>query len=171
MDEIWRTLVYQGKKYEKFEVSNRGNLRNALTKKVYKQCVAGIGYPQVCVSLGSRNAKKIIKVHKAVAEIFIPNAHNKPFVNHKDGDKTNSDVSNLEWVTAKENSQHAWETGLETPNINTRRKITDDQVKYIRNNYIEGDKEFGARAFGRMFGVSHSVIVSIIKGESYANID
>ena len=56
--------------------------------------------------------QKSLYFHKCVAMAFIPNPENKPFVNHIDGNKQNNKATNLEWVTAAENTQHAWDTGL-----------------------------------------------------------
>lgn len=91
-----------------FWVSNDGkevyldsNKDNAL--KLYK---TGMGYYQVS------HQQELFYVHRIVAGAFIPNPMSKPFVNHIDGNKLNNDISNLEWVTASENTQHAYETGL-----------------------------------------------------------
>lgn len=51
-------------------------------------------------------------VHRMVATLFVPNPDNKSYVNHLDGDKSNNHYTNLEWVTARENTLHAIETGL-----------------------------------------------------------
>lgn len=68
-------------------------------------------YSSVCLvdETGKRHATKI---HRVIAETFIPNPNNLPCVNHKDGNKRNNDVSNLEWVTYSENMKHATKTGL-----------------------------------------------------------
>ena len=55
---------------------------------------------------------KTVKVHRLVAKSYIPNPQNKPEVNHKDGNKQNNHVSNLEWVTSSENGLHSYKLGL-----------------------------------------------------------
>jgi hypothetical protein len=73
------------------------------------------GYPSLGLRKGTGNnrSQKIHKIHRLVAEHFIPNKENKPCVNHKDGNKRNNHVSNLEWCTISENTKHAYRTGLE----------------------------------------------------------
>jgi hypothetical protein len=67
----------------------------------------------LCVTLRSDSDKrKTFKVHRLVAFCYIENTENKPTVNHKDGNKENNSVSNLEWSTRSEQVQHAWDTGL-----------------------------------------------------------
>ena len=112
--EVWRTI--EG--YSNYMVSNKGRVKSLariiIDKNGKKQSLAErlliqvkrIGY---CgVSLRSDTGKtKSFSTHRVVAITFIPNLKNKPMVNHIDGDKTNNNVENLEWVDAKENAVHA----------------------------------------------------------------
>jgi hypothetical protein len=92
-------------------------------------------------------------VHRVVAECFIPNPDNKPYVNHKDGDKDNPAADNLEWVTRSENSIHAYGAGLKiyTP----PRRFTRREIMSIRRS----EKDFDVLA--KKYGVSRSVIYNI----------
>lgn len=78
-------------------------------------------YKVVALSIGKKSITRT--VHRLVAEAFIPNPQNKPQVNHIDGDKLNNCVENLEWVTAKENVQHAYANGLFVTSIDMQKDI------------------------------------------------
>lgn len=169
----WRTLVYQGNVYEKFEAATSGHIRNVVTGTVYKEFVNKNGYCQVAVSLGSRKSIKVFKIHRAIAETFIPNPESKPEVNHKDGNKLNNNVDNLEWMTGSENTKHAYQNGLAKAKSgpdNYCAKLTAEDVRYIRDNYIPKSREYGARALGRKFGVDHMQILRALKGRSYTSV-
>ncbi len=93
-------------------VSNMGRVRNidfivkghTYKSKIRKQCVGKIGY---CTMMLHNGVNKLVKIHRLVAQAFIPNPDNKPHINHINGIKTDNRVENLEWVTNYENYLHA----------------------------------------------------------------
>lgn len=91
-----KTKEIQG--FEKYLITENGTVINSQTNKVLKPCNNGNGY--LYVSLGRKNHRYI---HRLVAEAFIPNPDNLPQIDHIDTDKTNNNVSNLRWVTRKQN--------------------------------------------------------------------
>lgn len=96
----------------KFLISNTGKLYSLISKKILKTVVHKEGYEVVCISLGSRKNKKLIRIHVAVACMFVDGYRKGLIVNHKDTNKLNNVYTNLEWVTHSENSQHAEANGL-----------------------------------------------------------
>ncbi len=174
MQEIWAKLVYPNipNDLNRFEISTHGRLKNSITQYIYKPNVLSSGYCSVRTTLGKRNYKVHILIHKAVAYTFLDNSDNLPEVNHKDGNKENNNVDNLEWCTSHENQQHKYDIGLFDKSLiscenNHMSKLTIKDVEYIRKNYIKGSRQFGARAMAKKFSVSHPTIMSVIKYETW----
>jgi hypothetical protein len=94
-------------------VSNDGQIRNDKTGKIKAKNKDSKGYYSESLYKDGKAVTK--KVHRLVAEAFIPNPDSKPCVNHIDGNKLNNSVDNLEWVTHSENMRHAFDTGLAKP--------------------------------------------------------
>lgn len=126
MKEIWRSIP----KRPSYQVSNFGRVRTIERevisksktcihkKRIFKSRLLyilnnGHGYSVVCTQIN--NKKKNYYIHRLVAELFIPNPENKKEVNHKDGNKWNNNVGNLEWSTRSENCLHAYKNGLKLP--------------------------------------------------------
>lgn len=112
MNEQWKPIEGTDGRYE---VSNTGKVRSMNYNKTgkvkeLKQKTDRYGYQTVILHV---NKKQVYPtVHRLVAQAFVPNDENKPQVNHISGDKTDNSSENLEWCTASENVQHAFDNGL-----------------------------------------------------------
>ena len=114
-----------------------------------------------------------VKVHRLMAEAFIPNPDNLPYVNHLDGNKENNHYSNLEWCTAQRNVQHAEELGLRLSRIgvkNPAAKLTEEDVISIRERYSPRCRINGARALARVFGVEKTTILRVVSRQDWKHI-
>lgn len=109
IDPDWEIIYIMGEP-TKYMVSNVDDVMNTNTCRLLKQRTTDFGY--LSVNLNYNKKSYTCKVHRLVAESFIPNPENKREVNHIDADKKNNWVGNLEWVTSSENKKHAWRLGL-----------------------------------------------------------
>lgn len=100
--EQWRPI--DG--FPNYQVSNRGRVKNLMSGKVLKNRSNNHGYPYVALPKGDGKSKNML-VHRLVAEAFIPNPLNLLQVNHIDENKTNNNVTNLDWVSASQNMRHS----------------------------------------------------------------
>lgn len=160
MEEIWRTIpgfpLYEASSFGRICSTRYG--RRRIMKIDSKICNSG--YKVAC--LGAKVTKL---VHILVATTFFGDANGRE-VNHKDGNKLNNHLSNLEWVSSRENKLHAYRSGLHIPY--KRRlgfdspiaKLTVDDVDLIYEWHRAG---FSTRALGRAFGVSKTCITDSLK--------
>lgn len=107
------------------------------------------------------------QLHRIVAEAFIPNPLKLPEVNHKDGNKKNNCVENLEWVTHRGNVIHAVETGLFGERA---KKATPEIVAAIRAEYVPYDREHSTIALGKKYGIDPAYVWRIINGQKRKRI-
>lgn len=112
---MWKKLVLDNIETN-YSISDTGEIRNDITNLILKQ-QSQQDYKVVGLHINKK--AKLCRVHRLVALMFIPNPENKPYINHIDGNRSNNNVDNLEWVTPAENTQHAVRTGLMPP---TRQK-------------------------------------------------
>ncbi len=115
--------------------------------------------------------ERTVQIHRALANAFIPNPENKPQINHIDGNKLNNDLSNLEWVTAKENTYHAYKMGLRKNSPHSENGysaiLKNEDVIRIRELY----KTKTAKEIVELFpNVGASCIYSIVNGYTWKHI-
>lgn len=151
--ELW-------KKYnDKYEVSNYGNIRNIITKKL-------------CIPYKDKDGYLIynnIKLHRAVAITFIPNPNNYTDVDHIDYNRSNNNVNNLRWCSHKENCQHS------SKHYGKHRQVLNiKQAKEIREKYKmnKGSKKsknklYTMRSLAKEYNCHHETIRQIILNKTY----
>lgn len=142
MEEFWKDIEgYEGL----YKISNLGNVKSSYKNKILKPRVKENGY--LIVSLYKDKKDKKFYIHRLVASAFIPNLDKKEYVNHKNFDKRNNTVGNLEWVTRIENFRHyqnscKWnktfedrEKKLASKTLNRAKKYKEKIIELYKQNY------------------------------------
>lgn len=175
MTEVWKPVRgYEGL----YEVSNLGKVK--ALRKMSGTCyrkekelslnrLSVDGYVRISLSNGVDKPYET-KMHRIVAEHFVPNPLEKETVNHIDGDKLNNRADNLEWADRREQLAHAYKLGLRSPARGCSQvgsKLSKEDVDYIRKNYIRQSTEYGTVALARKFGVTNVVIGNVLRGKTY----
>ena len=179
MKEQWKAI--KGNR-EIYEVSNFGNVRTKdregargrnIKGHVLAQHDNSNGYPRCDMNFDGK--RKSYLVHRLVAKSFIPNPENKPDVNHKNGNKHDNSVENLEWCTKSENEKHAWKTGLKHDiatkgELHGMHKLSKKDVEYIRKHHIRNGGIMKTGELARIFDVNPQTITEIVSERIWRSI-
>lgn len=165
-----------------FLVTKDGRVFSEVTNKFLKPATDLSGYLRCAFKYNNKHTT--FKVHRLVAECYIRNPLNKPQVNHKDGDKKNNKVDNLEWCTHQENMKHAIENGLFNPKdipkekcinknikkgeLNGCSKLTDEIVLEIRSKF--NPRIYTREMLAKEYNVKASTIKDVILRKSWKHI-
>lgn len=151
--------------FNNYLCNEKGEIYSLLSAKIMKTHGDKDGYQQLRMTVEKGKAVTV-KAHRLIAQTFIPNPENKPFVNHKNGNKEDNTVSNLEWCTAKENNIHVRQTGLLNDyGINNSRAVCNEEtLKEIRRLISKGK---GNTEIEKMTSISNKVISNIRRGRNY----
>lgn len=161
MKEIWKDIPnYEGL----YQISNLGRVKSfrqsskfhKASEYILKSALANNGYCQV--TLYNNTRKKKFLVHRLVAEAFIPNPNNYPFINHKDENPSNNEADNLEWCTARYNNAYG----------TARVRIIDAKSRPIEQLTLDGKVIAvyrSTRIASELLGINRGTLKSaIIKG-------
>lgn len=171
-EEIWKEVLVAGQPAtRRYEVSSLGNFKfcsyvssegYTFKERITQGSDNGRGYKRVLIG------SKSFRVHRLVAQAFIPNPENKEVVNHKNGKKWDNRVSNLEWSTKQENSQHSTDSGLHHKGSKHRgSKLTEKEVLEILGLL---DLKISNKEIAEVYGVTSAQISQIKRGRTWKHV-
>lgn len=167
MREEWRCLYdYDGT----YEVSNYGNVRSNSRKKrgkALKPTISERGYYTVTLLNGDK--RRLYFIHSLVLTHFVGPRSNGEQADHKDADKTNNHVSNLQWLSQSENRKKQTTQGGDSyGESNGQAKLCDDAVREIlETKKISKARNWGAARLARKFGVHQATIYRVVSGANW----
>ncbi len=181
-NEIWKPILNYENEYE---ISNLGRVKSKArpckgrqpVKEIYMKqqesrntSQTGDSYYYV-VDLYKNKKRKHMKVHRLIAEAFIPNPNNLPHINHINFNTLDNSLENLEWITPKGNSQHSLVHGrLRPPKLkgedSPSSKLKESDVIFIRKNYTIKD----IAKISKIYGMSRAGMYHVLKRECWKHV-
>jgi len=156
--------VYR-KEYIRVGRLKQGVVNIKISRKKMKIIVDNGGYRRVHLTNGKKHT--LVLLHRAIAIAFIPNPLKLPQVNHIDGDKSNNNISNLEWVSLVDNMRHSWRIGLRKAKMgesNPKSKLTRKEViKIFKSSKSKTE-------LSKIYNVSYTSIHYIKIGRTWASV-
>ena len=144
-----------------YEVDEEGNVYSRFRR--LKPVQTSAGYLQVSLGRGDTS-----HVHRLVAQAFIPNPDNLPVINHKDNNKANNRVSNLEWCSQKDNVRHTVRQGRHARGeAQGLAKLSYEDAEFVRANHRPYDREFGTRPLAKRLGVDPAAVLSVVRNKTW----
>lgn len=173
--EEWKAVIFDEKiaDHEKFEISNYGRILNC--KGPEKKLVEGStinGYRTI--PLKQKTGKSTSRyLHKLVAQLFLENAEEKPYVIHLDFKKMNNKVENLQWATKREKELHQFKNPVYIASRPKRAyaKLTENKVKLIKRKLQDPNRRTRLKMIAKQFGISEMQLHRIKTGENWGSVD
>ena len=159
---------YEGK----YKVSNTGLVFSVKAMKVLAERRRGPRGGYLCCALYKNGIRKEESAHRLVAKAFLENKENYAEVNHKDGNKLNNNVDNLEWCSSEYNRVHARKAGLWEPNLGVAHggaKLNEKQVRVIKHMKNIPNR-ITQKRIGKIFGVGKGTVQAIFAGRQWKHI-
>jgi hypothetical protein len=162
-EERWETI----KEFPNYMISSESRVMNKTTLNMVSISI-NKRHKHRAVRLWDKGKTRLLKVYRLKAQAFIPNPENKPQVNHKDGDRMNEDLSNMEWATGSENMKHSFKTGLckgfykkglDSQNM----KLSVDDIFLLRRWYQSGF--FNETKLNKIFNGNSSYLGKVARGK------
>lgn len=162
MKEIWKPILDKDIQ-QRYAISSLGRVFDLKNKKYMNQHDNGAGYKNVCLQR-PRSIVKVFYIHRLVATYFLDNPYNKPQVGHKDHNRANNIVENLEWVTQRENTQY----GVKEGRINAKKRpnmkrLNPKDICDIAFFEHQGD---GVNEIALKMGFPRTTVSSVFNGRS-----
>jgi hypothetical protein len=150
--------------FSRYEINRFGVIRNTLTNREISVNVNDYGYIRASL-YDDDGRRRTPTVHRLIGNAFIPNPNNLETINHKDGNKLNNSIDNLEWMSRSDNLIHAYRTGIKP---HPTRKLSVDQVHNVRQLWSTG--KHSKKELSGKLNIGVTLIHQIIKRKIWKTI-